>query len=726
MLNMIQKNGCYFEATKERFILGNGAMEVVLDASTGAVAGLVDPKTKCQFLRNETFPILLSIRKDGKTITTDQSTFIVQSHRLEETDNGLRVVFVYEYLKMQGIDTFINLRVYVQIQSGIESISVHAKIDNHGKYEISDLSLGCGGLNIPYGDKNTFLAIPTVYFGTIWPDPLETIEACTIHCGQMKKRNEIRREITASDENSTVLFGYPGQSEDGLLSGWVDYYTKTGGIGVAYLNRQEYAMKLTVSKIRGNLDIRWHHFDLSGTMMGGVYPLEPGKSFTTDTMIITLHDGDWHRMADIYRNEFESTFRNDYVDWRTTSTLAKQIDLVFHYVMVDRDNNVIIHFEDIDRDIEEKIGWYGVKPENILVWIAGQGSHGHDRGNPDFFPCNEKLGGNQAAKDMLAKLHRLGVTNILYYTHPYISDPTHANYHVPQAEIGKPFHWAGRRLGNLVCPYNMPWLKMWEESILPGFNELEGTGIQIDQAAQQFAVCQTDGHLHANGSTERLAANSKGLQSIVNVIRNHSRNPDVFIMSESAHDIQCRNMDIWQVRSGNSYASEIGRYGFPYRILLNVDSCLYSAVEMLDSFARGEIICGQLITIAKRFSEIPSDTLDNLAPHVKAGGNTLIPILRQAMDIRSELRAIHAPGFPFGFRDKIGLETSDSNCVGYVFRDESGVTILCYAKDAVNGVLRYDGQSDDRPGLQKDIPIVLKKHGIAYYVLRNDENRSAR
>jgi len=635
---------------------------------------------------------------------------------VEETESGLRLTLVCAEPVFNGEASGIDLRICLELKTGGKALLMKVLLDNRGRYEIRDLGLGCSGIGAP--DENSFLALPSIYFGTLWRNPVGNMKRQTILWGGARQRADILASILQTDgladtipkdalqrllnyqDASSVVLAYPGQSEDGMLGGWADYYGPGGGLGVGYLNRREYAMKLVVGAPGDSLSLRWHHFDLQGTMMGGRYPLEPGASFSSDYLMMVPHAGDWHRTADAYREEYAGAFAGDYVDWEETSPLAKETDLVFHYLAADRNNKTVNSFAAIAQDVENKIKLYGILPENVMVWIAGQGRHGHDNGNPDFFEMNEGAGGLSGIVKMMRRLQAAGVKAIQFYAHPYISDPELAENHVPEADTGLPFNWAGRKIGQLVCPYNRPWLKMWRERIVARLNEIGGTGIQIDQSPQQFAVCGRGGHLHGQDSLERLSANSKGIQAIVKVIRENAAREDVFIMSESAHDIQTRNMDIWQNRSGAEQPSQIARYTFPYRLLLNVDCS--TAEGLMDAFAMGEIIVGQISLGTLRSPDITPFT----------------DIIRETARIRRELREKRAPGFPYGFADRSGLEMSSSSLGGYVYRDDTGITVLYYAKEPVNGgLITVDGTALGFPDLRVDIAVDMNGDTMNYRII---------
>ncbi len=115
------------------------------------------------------------------------------------------------------------------------------------------------------------------------------------------------------------------------------------------------------------------------TAVGGIYPLKPGESFDTDTWLLAAHAGDWHRMADIYRTEYEKAFQGDFFNWENTHPLSKSADFIeIETVLNIRDQLPLVQFEAIPERIGRAIEAAGVKPENAMLALAGYNIHWWD------------------------------------------------------------------------------------------------------------------------------------------------------------------------------------------------------------------------------------------------------------------------------------------------------------------------------------------------------------
>ena len=82
------------------------------------------------------------------------------------------------------------------------------------------------------------------------------------------------------------------------------------------------------------------------------------------------------------------------------------------------------------------------------------------------------------------------------------------------------------------------------------------------------------------------------------------------------------------------------------------------------------------------------------------------------------MRDIKAPGFPYGFRDTLGLTTGTTNLVARTYRDDKGITVLYYAKQDVDTTVTVNkkdlGFLDEG---EESFPVSLKKDNAGYQVL---------
>jgi len=93
-------------------------------------------------------------------------------------------------------------------------------------------------------------------------------------------------------------------------------------------------------------------------------------------------------------------------------------------------------------------------------------------------------------------------------------------------------------------------------------------------------------------------------------------------------------------------------------------------------------------------------------------------VVSQFIQIRRELRDIQAPGFPYGFRDVVGITTGTPDLVARVYRDIRGITVLYYAKEDVDTTVTVDWEALGFPGKSEEsFQVSLKKDEAGYRVL---------
>lgn len=90
----------------------------------------------------------------------------------------------------------------------------------------------------------------------------------------------------------------------------------------------------------------------------------------------------------------------------------------------------------------------------------------------------------------------------------------------------------------------------------------------------------------------------------------------------------------------------------------------------------------------------------------------------QYLMTRRSLRAEKAPGFPYGFRDTVGLQVTDPRLVARAYRDARGVTVIYYGTDAVTATLTVNKEELGFAGLGvESFRVSLGKHEAGYKIM---------
>jgi hypothetical protein len=420
--------------------IGNERVELKLDRKTGFVKDIYCKETGFHHRDGENFGIWPFGLRMGNQYSPDLVRVEINDsprcakqemiYSVESKSWGKTLEMYYNDLKTtSGLSSGVELKVSIDLNEGSDYFLIRAKIKNMGKYGITRLFSGWGGLIADSTRDKEHLAVPDWSLGALWDNP-------------------------SSFFKERETFGYPIFGSLGLLdAGWIDLYGEKGGIGIGYLNRQGLAMLFNIQSAptipndlspprSEGMGINWQLFNLiqdklteNMTVPGGIYPLMPGESFSTDPWILAPHAGDWHRMADIYRQEYEKYFKGDYLTWEDTHPTAKEIDLTAYYnYTVDSERPKYEKIKGLVPSIEKVIEQSGVHPENLLVGVLAM-CHSPLKW-PDHFPycsVDEVEEAKESARPTVTKLRSLGIDAVLFFTHLFYNHPD-ANDYQAEAE----------------------------------------------------------------------------------------------------------------------------------------------------------------------------------------------------------------------------------------------------------------------------------------------------
>ena len=603
---------------------------------------------------------------------------------LRAEDDGQTTVLVMRYENMvttKGSPSGVDLTARIALKSDQDYFLIRATVVNGGDYRITKFASGGTGLVAGASRENETLAVPGWDYGKLWPNPHASFE-----------------------ERAT--FGYPiFGSHCALNAGWMDLYGERGGIGIGYLNRQGLTMLFNVQRSGSGMQMNWQLLDIVHDEspwghVGSVHALAPGESLTTDAWILAPHAGDWHRMADIYRAEYERAFEGDYLTWDKTSAVAREIDFVTSVIISNKlGDGPPRSFASVPDYIRKLAQDTGIDVEGLLVAILGQNETWPIH-MPDFTPCNPDAGGDEGCAQMMDDLRRMGAPAALLYGHPYYNHPEASDY-VADADTGyEELNRVWADIGNVACTDSGGWQDLWREKYIPAFERLGASGVYWDQGPTQYLVCPRTDHPHGRRAADQLSAHVRGVLKMQRAFRDGYGNTKPISWTEVGSDIQGRTMDIWTATEGG-YASggiltrEIGRYAIPYRLCAATGAT--SAADMNDTLVNGFI--GWLA----------------LMP----GNEEVMAAQRQHARIRRELRSAAAPGFPHGFRDNVGLAVGHPSLTARSFRDDDGITILYHARESVDSEILVDASALGFPGGGTEaLRVTLAKHEAGFRIIR--------
>ena len=578
----------------------------------------------------------------------------------------------------------ISAKVEIHLPHRSDFFLLRAEVDLHGsKCDIVRFGSGWGGaLRADSEREHEHIAAPEWHGGAVYDDP--------------------HRLITHKDcVGRNMIWPYIAGSPNSLHSGWVDFYGRRGGLGIGYLGKSGQIVAFEAEADDEGLSLNWRTFDLSGvdTYFGdhahgfeGLYPLEAGKSYATDWWIVAPHEGDWHRMADIYRRQYQKTFPGEYLTWETLSDAAKECDYIisanFDY------STEGCHFDGLPAAVGQTLDTLDIEPERALVWVIGTQTEGFDTTFPDFFPMHDVCGGDEAARRALEQLETIGLAGAFIYTNPSYNHPC-ARLFVPQADTG-----VRANHGDFACFASPAWKDMWLAELAPALLDVGACGIQLDQWPLLFCPCRRKKHGHQTDSMSALRGQVLGKRTWLKALREHltKGRQRWFFFSEAGTDYVGGLVDIWSFGQKCSYdggrpMDEIARFTHPQYVMTTGQS-------LLDALINGFVI-------------IPSGVGKPGKDKARAAGMAARSDFQQYRRVRAELRSAAAPGFPYGFRDTLGLEVDSPEVSARSYRDERGITVIYYARDDVCARVEVIPELLGHPGNPPEMIDVSLKAGQA-------------
>jgi len=568
--------------------------------------------------------------------------------------------------------------VEIRLPDDADYFLFRAKLDlRNSRCDVLRFGSGWGGaICADRSHEHEHVAAPEWFGGAIYHDPHRAIS---------------RKEMVGKP----MIWPYIGGSPNSLLAGWIDFYGRRGGLGIGILAASGQIGAFEAAVDGDGLSLNWRTFDLAGvdTYFGdhakgfdGLYPLEAGRTWTSDWWILAPHEGDWHRMADIYRELFNRTFAGERLTAETISPAVRNSDYIMPAWLPHTPQ--CRHFDDFPGLARRALRTLGIKPRNALLWLIGTQDQGFDTTFPDFFPMHERCGGEQAARRAIAKLDAMGLGGSFIYTNPNYNHPL-AKLHVPKADTG-----VRANHGDFACFASPAWQRMWLEKLAPRLQDVGACGIQIDQWPLLFCPCRRKGHGHRVDSASALRGQITGKRRWLRAMRDKltAGQPNWFFLMEAGSDIVGALADIWTFGRKSFYPGgtpmpEIARFAHPQYAMTTGGS-------MLESLINGSLIC----------------TPDVGRPDSDDACRRLVE--RQDFHdyrrVRAELRAAKAPGFPHGYRHTLGLDVGSPNLHARSYTDANGITIVYYANKTVNTAITVRPAELGHEGDEQTIRLRMK------------------
>jgi hypothetical protein len=606
-------------------------------------------------------------------------------------DGALSLIFDYKDLQA-GVDhgavsagdpisdpsTGLHVVMEIRIKPELDYFLIRLMLDNsQGRYPVTGLYSNPGEvLSVSAEPQDESIAVPnTECFGTLYRAP--------------RSRFPAGSAVASHLAPPEIVFNYLGATGgNDLACGWIDYYGPKGGLGIGYVNRQGMTMAFTASRGKDGMALGWKQFDLTGVTtyfgaaggccLGTIHPLKPGRAWQTDNWILAPHQGDWHRMADIYRQEYAAAFDDDRLTWERVSPTAKGLDICTSWWITNTKDEVVCTLSEIPSHVAKLITALQIDPERLAVWIPGASTHGFDRLYPDFFPVNSKAGGGEALAAAVQELRSAKVGAIILYTNPNY-DHHMASHYVADADTGNDCP-----LGHYACFASPSWLRMYLDQVAPQVAQFRINDVFMDQFQLIFTVCTQKDHSHGTEVPDILQAQITGKAAFAREVRARllASQPDAFTSCEMGNDLTTRFVDVWcpefqsggKSTGGDRMVPEMVRYTFPAAL-----TCMYS--EEMETWPLA-FLDGCILRLDRPTSSCPGQ-IQQYQDEARD------PIVSNFVKVRKALRESTAPGYPEGFHDNAGLQVEGS-VEARVFRGTDGITVVYYASKAGIATLKLD------------------------------------
>jgi hypothetical protein len=234
--------------------------------------------------------------------------------------------------------------------------------------------------------------------------------------------------------------------------------------------------------------------------------------------------------------------------------------------------------------------------------------------------------------------------------------------------------------------------------LIPEYKALGFDGVFADEGHFPWGTCAVAGpaHLHGTSAVGILTANTRGVLRLHKLLHD-GLGPMSVIDVEGSGDVAGRWADL-----NFAYPDPAVAFTLPfkrYAWFLDTQTPEPTLAEHVNlSLAHGYALLVNL-QVGTKFPEP--------AP------------LRHYVAVRQKLEREHAPGYPEGFRDTVGLRWKDPNLQACAFRDPIvGITVIYYATGPVDTDIEIDGAALDLPGLGTERRHVrLDKDQLDFWIL---------
>ena len=319
------------------------------------------------------------------------------------------------------------------------------------------------------------------------------------------------------------------------------------------------------------------------------YPnLGHGESWKSCEFIFSVHDGDWHVVADRHRKWLEKfIMKPDVCD-----AFRNSLGWTF-YFMKHQDGTIVRRYGDLEKIAVDTVE-AGLKYSMIFGWQQ----KGHDNYYSFGYYPNEEWGGKAALKTNLEAARKIGCEIIPFFNGTLLdvktAEYTEYGHRWPViGRTGNPYSGGDASRTIFDIPFRNAAIftgieasKWFLESVRRIVSDYEFNNIQLDQIGHKSYACYDKAHGHARPEkafTDELKAL---LLNVRRLVRSSSKNS--VVISEGFSDVVSQFCDAswnWQQMEN----PEVVRYSLPWILYSHeTDALEYGKVN--DCFAHGLLL----------------------------------------------------------------------------------------------------------------------------------------
>ena len=558
----------------------------------------------------------------------------------------------------------IEVRYSLRLPHGSDEATLQLEVVNHSNHRVKDVFFPwISGVGAIEGSQT---------------DTFVTSEAIR-HASELMPIQEV-----SNWEEPPYLFGVPtwpgGPYTPHLSMPWINYGSKREGLYLASLARESVRHGLMVQNFgdvtHPNLGIAW-----------ALTPcIQPGSTWRSPEMVLSLHAGDWHVAADKYRSSLAAWHQKPYPPPEFKKSFAS-----FNSLFLAR------NFDQI-ADLAEDIRKYGVR--DLVMWNFGS-----------YFPnvleqddlsvepprlgmFTEQWGGEARLKAANEKAHALGVrTGIIFSQLEWNKDTLtpelrelaekwvirrepgdaslagggdHQHFGVDQfSEMRVSFGYLFYR----ICEAVEDWQKFAIKNIVEALRRSGFTMMFHDESATYSDLCFNPEHHHADVSAPCMApcGYMKSLQAAMRAM-----NPEAILIGEGWNSVASQAPDLaWSWETPPN--PEVFRYTLPWAPI-----AVATSVNL--SQASKRFILGVHLALITKGLESGR----NLSDHPEFAQH-----LARLASFRERTERFWVDGV---FRDDVGLQVLGAFGKVYTTRNETAIMIANLTDKPVDAGFELDSR----------------------------------